>query len=152
MSKENLLLQYDLFSGELVDTRSNSQKNKDKERSTPQQTKMFKTSEIVQFGGNAKSVYRDWLDHATAPPLVLQVLDTRTADEIEHDLMHDAEKLTTPLFGEDAPTSIEDKTSLRENTSPQLQPTVIFDAKKHHCQRGLRARLRAEKVPVRQRN
>ena len=151
MSKEDVSLQYDMFSGELVDARSDSQKKKDKERGTPQQTQMFKTPEMVQFGGNTKSVYRDWLDHATAPPLVLQVLDTRTTDEIEHDLMRDAEKLTTPLFGEDTPTSIEDKTSLQENTSPQLQPTVIFDAKQHHCQRGLRARLRAQSVPVRRR-
>jgi len=149
MSKEGLSLQYDLFSGELVDTRSDSQKRKDKERSSPQQTQMFKTPEMVQFGGNTKSAYRDWLDQATAPPLVLQLLDTRTADEIERDLMCDAEKLTIPLFGEDPPTPMEDETSLQENTSPQLQPHVIFDAKQHHCQRGLRARLRAQSVPVR---
>ena len=151
MSKENLSLQYDLFSGELVDTRSDTQKKKDKERSAPQQTRMFKTPEMVQFGGSTKSVYRDWLDHATAPPLVLQVLDTRTAEEIEHDLMRDAEKLTIPLFGEDTPTPIEDKTFLQENTPTQLQPTVIFDAKQHSCQRGLRARLRAQSIPIRRR-
>lgn len=46
MSKEGLPLQFDLFSGELVDTRSDYQKKKDRERTAPQQMQMFKTPEM----------------------------------------------------------------------------------------------------------
>ena len=54
MPKEGCPLQYDLFSGELVDTRSDYQKKKDRERTAPQQIQMFKTPEMVQFGGQNK--------------------------------------------------------------------------------------------------
>ncbi|MBI1280103.1 MAG: hypothetical protein GC179_18385 [Anaerolineaceae bacterium] len=151
MSKEGLSFQYDMFSGELVDSRSDSQKKKDKERSTPQQTQMFKTPEMVQFGGKIKSAYRDWLDHATVPPLVLEILDTRTAEEIERDLMREAEKLMTPMFTEEPPATVEDQVPLQENPVSQQQPTVIFEAKQHQCQRGLRSRLRTQSIPVRRR-
>jgi len=151
MSGKEVALQVDMFSGELIDARSDSQKKKDKERNIPQQTQMFKTPEMVQFGGKTRSAYRDWLDQSTAPPLVLQLLDTRTAEEIERDLILEAEKLTTPMFSEVSPPTVEDQVPLQDNPVSQPQPTVIFDAKQHRCQRGLRARLRAQSVPVRRR-
>ena len=152
MSKEGLSLQYDMFSGEFVDARSDSQKKKNKERSTPQQMQMFKTPEMVQIGGKAKPAYRDWLDKSTAPPLVLQTVETRTPEEIECDLLREAEKLMTPMFTEEPPAKVEDQTPLQENPLVQRQANVIFDAKRHECQRGLRARFRMQSVPVRRRS
>ncbi len=152
MSKENLLLQYDMFSGELIDTRSESQKKKDKDHSAPQQAQMFKTSEIVQTGGKTKSSYRDWLDVATAPPLVLQIIDTRTTEEIERDLMHEAEQLTASMFDEETPAIVEDQSLAPESPLSVPQPVVVFDSTQHHCQRGLRTRLRAQSIPIRRRS
>lgn len=151
MSKEGLPLQFDLFSGELVDTRSDTQKKKDRERTTPQQMQMFKTPEMVQFGSRTKSVYRDWLDNSTAPPLVLQMIETRTPEEIERDLMREAEKLMTPMFTEEPPAEVEEPLRIPKDIPSTLRSGVIFSAEQHHCQRGLRARLRAESVPVRRR-
>ncbi len=146
-----------MFSGELVDARSNGQKKRDKERDTPQQIQLFKTPEMVQIGGKTKSTYRDWLDKSAAPPLVLQTVETRTLEEIESDLMREAEKLTTSLFNIELPTPDEETFSdpeiqsfPKEKPIPQ-QPVVIFDAQQHRCQRGLRARHRAQNTPVRRR-
>lgn len=100
MSKEGLPLQFDLFSGELVDTRSNAQKKKDRERTTPQQMQMFKTPETVQFGSKTKSAYREWLDQASAPPLVLEMIETRTPEEIERDAQREIEAQTHRLFSD----------------------------------------------------
>lgn len=100
MSKEGLPLQFDLFSGELVDARSDAQKKKDRERTIPQQMQMFKTPEMVQFGSKTKSVYRDWLDNSTAPPLVLQMIETRTPEEIERAVQREIEAQTHRLFSD----------------------------------------------------
>jgi len=100
MSKEGLPLQFDLFSGELVDTRSDAQKKKDRERTTPQQMQMFKTPETVQFGSKTKSAYREWLDQASAPPLVLEMIETRTPEEIERDAQREIEAQTHRLFSD----------------------------------------------------
>jgi hypothetical protein len=100
MSKEGLPLQFDLFSGELVDTRSDAQKKKDRERDTPQQMQMFKTPEMVQFGGKTKSAYRDWLDQSSAPPLMLEMIETRTPEEIERAIRREIEAQTHRLFSD----------------------------------------------------
>jgi hypothetical protein len=107
MSKEGVPLQADMFSGELVDARSDYQKKKDKERTAPQQIQMFRTPEIVQVGRTVKSAYQEWIDQATAPPLVLELVETRTPEEIERDKQREAEALTVPMFGEDKPTAPE---------------------------------------------
>ena len=49
MSKE-VPLQVDMFSGELVDTRTRKQKKREQERKKPVQTEMFSQREIAQFG------------------------------------------------------------------------------------------------------
>ena len=151
MSKEGLPLQFDLFSGELVDTRSDAQKKKDRDRTTPQQMQMFKTPEMVQFGSKTRSAYREWLDQASAPPLVLQMIETRTPEEIERDLIREAEKLMTPMFTEAPPTEVEEPSPAPKDTPSAFRSGVIFSAEQHRCQRGLRARLRAQSVPVRHR-
>lgn len=51
MSKEGERpLQYDLFTGDLVDNRSAKQKRSDKEAEKPQQVMMFSQREMAQFG------------------------------------------------------------------------------------------------------
>lgn len=98
MGKEGVPLQHDMFSGELVDTRSSAQKRKDRERTNPQQTQMFKTPEMVQIGKPTNAAYREWLDQSTAPPLVLEVIETRTPEEVERDEQRAIEAQTYNLF------------------------------------------------------
>lgn len=96
-SKE-IPLQYDLFSGDLVDNRSGYQKRRDKDRQAPQQLLMFATREVVQLGENV----RPWLAQMDRPELILAQEDPRTTEEIEHDLQQQAEDLTYSLFAEEA--------------------------------------------------
>lgn len=154
MPKEGCPLQYDLFSGELVDARSDYQKKKDRERTAPQQIQMFKTTEMVQFGAKPKSAYREWLDQATAPPLMLEMQETRTPEEIELDRLREAQKQMQPLFGgEDIisrPASpVEDGVS---DEAPLPPSGVIFDTQTPNRPIGLRTRLRAQAIRVRSRS
>lgn len=151
MSKEAASLQFDMFSGDLVDARTASQKKKDKERTNPQQIQLFKASEVVQFGVSTKSAYRDWLDQATAPPLVLEMIETRTPEEIEHDLLREAQKQMSPLFGEEDHDTFDRVATPYEEAAKSVS-VVVFDAEVHRCQRGLRARLRTQSIPVRRRS
>ncbi|MCL4247376.1 MAG: hypothetical protein KJ065_04405 [Anaerolineae bacterium] len=100
MSKEGIPLQHDMFSGELVDTRSNAQKKKDRARAIPQQTQMFKTPEMVQIGRQTNAARRAWLNQSAAPPLVLETIETRTPEEIERDLQREIEAQTYHLFSD----------------------------------------------------
>lgn len=100
MGKEGVPLQHDMFSGELVDTRSSAQKKKDRVQSNPQQTQMFTTPEMVQFGRQPRSMYREWLNEAAAPPLILQMIETRTPEEIERDTQREIEDQTYHLFSD----------------------------------------------------
>jgi hypothetical protein len=52
MSKE-VPLQVDMFSGELIDTRTRKQKKREAEREKPVQTEMFSQRELAQFGVRA---------------------------------------------------------------------------------------------------
>lgn len=138
-----------MFSGELVDTRSDAQKKKDQERSAPLQIRMFSTPEMVQ-GGQSKSVYREWLNQATAPPLELAIQDMRTPEEIERDEQREAEKLTVPLFEVVA----SELTEQQELSEPAQPSSIIFDAQHKQNYMGLRKKLRANQISgyVRQRS
>lgn len=92
-SKENAL-QYDLFTGELVDNRSSYQKRLDQERQAPQQLLMFATREVVQLGENV----RPWLSEMDRSALILEQEDPRTPEEIKRDLQQQAQALTFSLF------------------------------------------------------
>ncbi len=96
-------LQRDMFTGELVDTRTKTQKKKDREQNALKQMQMFKTPEIVQ-NVRTTSPYTEWLEDTPSPPLVLEVQDVRTQEEIERDLERQAQENTVPLFG-DTPAS-----------------------------------------------
>jgi hypothetical protein len=94
-------LQYDLFTHELVDTRSDHQRRLDREREQPRQQELFPLTEVVQFGQRA----RPWLANVPIAPLTLEIQDLRTEEERDRDEMRAAEQLTQPLFAEAAPTS-----------------------------------------------
>lgn len=96
MGKEETPLQFDMFSGELVDNRTTQQKKQDKERQKPKQIEMFSSREIAQFGVNPRPL----LPLSPNTKLLLIPEDPRTEEEIEHDRQREAEKHTIRMFGE----------------------------------------------------
>jgi hypothetical protein len=89
-------LQREMFTGELVDNRTAAQKKADREQQIPVQCEMFSIHDTVQIG----ACLRPWLFQTPKSPLVLVGEDPRTEEEIEHDLMREAERLTNPMFAE----------------------------------------------------
>ncbi len=63
-------------------------------RNTLHQMNMFTLRETVEIGVNA----RPWLSQVPSSPLELISEDVRTPEEIERDLMREAEALTSPMF------------------------------------------------------
>lgn len=147
MTSQEVVLQIDLFTGDLVDARTSYQKKKDWERSSPPQLQMFSTPDMVQFGVRPKSAYRDWIDQTTISPMILEVEDKRTPEEIECDLVREAEKQTIPLFADTPVPSISEVETPPIPHPPTLS-CVIFDAQAYF---GLRACLRAKSISVRSR-
>jgi hypothetical protein len=98
MIEREAALQYDMFTGQLVDNRTSAQKAADKERSEPRQQEMFPQREIAQFGVRAHRYFS--LSPHTRLMLVSE--DPRTEEEKERDIQKAAEALTTPLFAEPA--------------------------------------------------
>jgi hypothetical protein len=92
MSKE-ILRQYDMFSGELVDTRSRRQKRRDRKRELPRQAEMFSQRELAQFGVEANPK----LPLAPKTRLELAIEDHRNEEERLADSQREAEKRTYPL-------------------------------------------------------
>jgi hypothetical protein len=102
MSTEITPLQYDMFTGERIDTRTAKQKKADTERNDWQQLGMFKERDVVQFGVNANTItdknLRQWLKEAPRPPLTLTHEDHRTEEEKETALRRLAESRTKKMF------------------------------------------------------
>lgn len=94
MSKEGAPLQYDLFTGDLVDNRTSTQRRADRQRECPQQTEMFPQREVALFGVRA----HPQMSLSPHTKLVLIAEDPRTPEEIERDIQREAEALTTPMF------------------------------------------------------
>ena len=88
--------QKNMFSNDWEDNRNRRQKRLDRERGLPKQRAMFTEGDLIQFGGNRKT----WLNDMSSYPLELEREDPRTPEEIEHDLMREAQENTDPLFGE----------------------------------------------------
>lgn len=87
-------LQHDLFSGELVDTRTRAQKKRDQERVQPQPTLLFSQREIAQFGVSAHPL----LPLSDRTQLALSTEDHRTPEDIARDTQREAEQKTCQLF------------------------------------------------------
>ncbi len=100
MVEQPIPLQRDLFSGELVDTRTPTQKKAERERQQPQQIEMFSQHEVAQFGVSARPVMP-----FSPGKLVLIQEDLRTDEEIERDLMRQAQAMTPNLFAGNDPAT-----------------------------------------------
>lgn len=96
MSREGLPLQFDMFTGELVDNRTRQQKRLDVEREQPKQIEMFSQREIAQFGVNPHPL----LPLSSTTKLLLIPEDPRTEEEIEQDRQREALKQTYQMFPE----------------------------------------------------
>jgi preprotein translocase subunit SecF len=94
MSKE-VPLQVDMFSGELVDTRTRKQKKQEQERQKPMQTAMFSQREMAQFGVRAHPQIP--LSAKTRIELALQ--DVRTEEEKEEARRREIERRSYRLPG-----------------------------------------------------
>ena len=98
MTKE-VPLQFDLFSGELVDNRTVRQKRLNKEQEKPQQTMMFSQREMAQFGVNP----RPKLPISPKTRLELMAEAHRTEEEIAAAIQEEALKRNYRLFEEGSP-------------------------------------------------
>jgi hypothetical protein len=136
MSKE-IPLQQDMFTHALVDTRTRTQKSRDRTSQQHQQASMFSARETVQLGVNP----RPWLKDMAQPTLILEIQDVRTEEEKEQERRHMAEALTVPLFAGDE--------GLPEETSAVVIGAV-YEAPNLR-QVGFRAYVRRRSIPVRQR-
>ena len=94
MSKE-VPLQADLFSGDLVDTRSRKQKKQAEQQEQPRQAEMFSQREMGQFGVNPHPQIP--LSPKTRIELALQ--DMRTEEEKERDFQRQVEERSYKLPG-----------------------------------------------------
>jgi hypothetical protein len=90
-------LQFDLFSGELVDNRTAKQKRLDREQGKPQQAMMFSQREMAQFGVDP----RPKLPISPKTRLELLVEDHRTEEEIAAAIQAEALKQNYRLFAGD---------------------------------------------------
>lgn len=98
VSKEVIIdipFQRDMFTGDLVDTRTATQRR----GAVLQQLPMFSINETFTFGTRA----RPYLAAAPKPKLELVCEDVRTPEEIEADLEREARALTASLFGDETP-------------------------------------------------
>lgn len=98
MSKEGERpLQYDLFTGELVDNRSAKQRRSDKEKDGPQQGMMFSQRDMAQFGVEAHPK----LPISPKTRLELMIEDHRTEEERAADIQRQALENNLRMFEED---------------------------------------------------
>lgn len=99
MTKEGeLALQFNLFTGELVDNRSAKQKRKAREQEEPQQPMMFSQRDMAQFGVDAHPK----LPLSPKTRLELMVEDHRTEEEIAADIQREALKNNLRMFEEES--------------------------------------------------
>lgn len=112
MGKEDTPLQFDMFSGDLVDNRTRQQKQQDKARAQPKQMEMFAQRELAQFGVNPRPL----MPLSPNMRLLLFAQDPRTSEQIELDTQLEAEKRTAQMFAE--PISV--PASQPETPTPEL--------------------------------
>lgn len=119
-----------MFTGQWVDTRSSYRRRVDREREQPQQPQLFSARQIIQHDARR----RPWLNDLPGYTIALESEDPRTPEEVERDLLREAQALTSPMFAEPS----------TEAPAPITLPPAVVIA-------GLRARIRAHSVPVRRR-
>lgn len=95
MPSKEIPQQFDMFTGELVDTRTRRQKQLDRERDLPRQIEMFSQRDVAQFGVKANPT----MPLSGNVKLILIPEDPRTDEEIERDIQREAERRTVSMFG-----------------------------------------------------
>ena len=96
MPSKEIPQQFDMFSGELVDTRTRRQRKLDRERDLPRQIEMFCQRDVAQFGVKANPT----MPLSGNVKLLLIPEDPRTEEEIERDIQREAERRTVAMFGD----------------------------------------------------
>ena len=96
MSKE-VPLQIDMFSGELVDTRTRKQKKREQDHLKPVQAEMFSQREMAQFGVRAHPK----LPLSPKTRIELMIQDLRTEEEKQESEQREIEKRSYRLPGID---------------------------------------------------
>ena len=91
-------LQANLFTGELVDTRTRKQKKQAAEKEKPKQAELFSQREMAQFGVNP----RPQIPISPKTRIELALQDMRTQEEKEVAIQREAEKLNYRLFDDEA--------------------------------------------------
>jgi hypothetical protein len=97
MSKE-IPQQYDMFTGELIDTRSKQQIRQETKPIKATQTHMFAPREVLQFGVKSNPSLPAMTSKGLPIGMQLEIQDPRTDDEKEYDRMKAAEAATYKLF------------------------------------------------------
>jgi len=94
MPSPEVPLQHDMFTGAVVDTRSQRQRQFDRNLAQPHQAELFSAREVAQFGVKAKPLIplSPWTRLALVPE------DSRTSEEKERDAQREAERQTHQLF------------------------------------------------------
>jgi hypothetical protein len=116
-------LQHNMFTGTLTDNRTGDQKERDKEQAKPVQTLMFSQRDILQIGVSPTPRM-----DLSPGRLALISEDPRTPEEIERDLVRQAQALTPTLF------AVEDVVPPVSQPDRPLFPAgaVVFPADKTH--------------------
>ena len=96
MPSKEIPQQFDMFTGELVDTRTRRQKQRDRQRDLPRQIEMFSQRDVAQFGVKANPT----MPLSGNVKLILIPEDPRTDEEIERDIQREAERRTVAMFGD----------------------------------------------------
>jgi hypothetical protein len=121
-SKEGIPLQQDMFSGDWKDNRTRTQRKTDRERSKPQQSSMFAFGDTYEFGAS----YRPWLKEAPAGSLMLEREEIRTPEEIERDLIREANSHSDNMFeAAEVSTPVEPTEPLLVAVIPTLPENVV---------------------------
>jgi hypothetical protein len=120
--EHDIHLQFDMFSGELVDNRTRKQKKADKQRQQPTQTEMFSQREIAQFGVNPRPL----MPLSPNTKLLLIPEDPRSEEEVAADRQRAAEEQTFQLFPEPEPRSPEiDASTGKADIVPDTQTLAL---------------------------
>ncbi len=90
---QEIPLQFDMFSGQLVDNRTQKQKKIAQQQAQPRQTEMFSQREMAQFGVRANPK----LPISVKTRLELAIGDNRSEAEIALERQREIEQNTYPL-------------------------------------------------------
>jgi hypothetical protein len=118
MIEQDVPLQIDLFTGAKVDTRTRDQKARDRERHIPRQLLMFTQRDIAQTDVNPHP-------RMDVSPGRLRLIaeDPRTEEEIEQDLLRQAQAMTPDLF--EGSLSVMPTPTPTPETQPNIQSTAL---------------------------